>query len=251
MHGFLRPNWYSARDPAADLHHAGRGCTGKVFTPNPAGPHYQDDFSTNPGALDGRTTATGFGNWTTSDSAFQVGNGQITINSNEPVDYHRASFSLPSLGASDTLSLSITLRPSGSLFTGFGFTTFSDQYVQSNGYNWIYFASGNPTIQFLRGQGPTGLSYSAELTNPALNFDASLATTFEYTYSASAKTLSLLASNGGKSSTLLNNLDVSTTPLEAFQNFALQFQGQDLGTDTNPAYVDSLKVEINPAPRAP
>jgi hypothetical protein len=95
------------------------------------------------------------------------------------------------------------------------------------------------------------LSYSAALTHPALDFDASLPTTFEYTYSASAKTLSLLASNGGKSSTLLNNLDVSTTPLEAFQNFALQFQGQDLGTDTNPAYVDSLKVEINPAPQAP
>ena len=212
---------------------------------------YQDDFSNNAGALNGRTTATGFGNWTTSDSAFQVGNGQITINSNEPVDYHRASFSLPSLGASDILSLSITLRPSGSLFTGFGFTTFSDQYVQNNGYNWIYFASGNPTIQFLRGQGPAGLSYSAALTHPALDFDASLPTTFEYTYSASAKTLSLLASNGGKSSTLLNNLDVSTTPLEAFQNFALQFQGQNLGTDTNPAYVDSLKVEINPAPRGP
>jgi len=214
------------------------------------GPTYQDDFSTNPGALDGRTTASGFGNWT-ADSALQVGNDRVTINSNEPVDYHRASFSLPSLGASDTLSLSITLRPSGSLFTGFGFTTFSDQYVQNNGYNWIYFASGNPTIQFLRGQGPTGLSYSAALTHPALDFDASLPTTFEYTYSASAKTLSLLASNGGKSSTLLNNLDVSTTPLEAFQNFALQFQGQDLGTATNPAYVDSLKVEINPAPRAP
>jgi len=214
------------------------------------GPTYQDDFSTNPGPLNGRTTASGFGNWT-ADSALQVGSDRVTINSNEPVDYHRASFSLPSLGASDTLSLSITLRPSGSLFTGFGFTTFSDQYVQNNGYNWIYFASGNPTIQFLRGQGPTGLSYSAPLTHPALDFDASLPTTFEYTYSASAKTLSLLASNGGKSSTLLNNLDVSTTPLEAFQNFALQFQGQDLGTDTNPAYVDSLKVEINPAPRAP
>ena len=214
------------------------------------GPTYQDDFSTNPGALNGRTTASGFGNWT-ADSALQVGSDQITINSNTPVDYHRASFSLPSLGASDTLSLSITLRPSGSLFTGFGFTSGSDQYVQNNGFNWIYFATGNPTIQFLRGPGPTGLNYEAPLTHPTLGFDASLPTTFQYTYSASAKTLSLLASNGGKSSTLLNNLDVSTTPLEAFQNFALQFQGQDLGTDTNPAYVDSLKVEINPAPRAP
>ena len=210
---------------------------------------YQDDFS-GTGSLNGRTTASGFGNWT-AGGAFQVGNDQITINSNTPVDYHRASFSLASLGASDTLSLSITLRPSGSLFTGFGFTSGSDQYVQNNGFNWIYFASGNPTIQFLRGPGPTGLNYEAPLTHPTLGFDASLPTTFQYTYSASAKTLSLLASNGGKSSTLLNNLDVSTTPLEAFQNFALQFQGQDLGTDTNPAYVDSLKVEINPAPRAP
>jgi len=208
---------------------------------------YQDDFSTNPGALDGRTTASGFGNWT-ADSAFQVGSDQITINSNTPVDYHRASFSLPSLGASDTLSLSITLRPSGSLFTAFGFTSGPGEYVSNSGYNWIYFASGNPTIQFLRGQGPTGLSYSAALTHPALDFDASLPTTFEYTYSASAKTLSLLASNGGKSSTLLNNLDVSTTPLSGYSNFALMFQGQELGTSSNPANVDRLSVSIVPEP---
>ena len=213
------------------------------------GPTYQDDFSTNPGALDGRTTASGFGNWT-ADSSLQVGSDQITINSNTPVDYHRASFSLPSLGASDTLSLSITLRPSGSLFTGFGFTSGLGEYVANSGYNWIYYASGNPTIQILT-RGDTGLVYSAPLTNPALNFDPLLPTTFQYTYSASAQTLSISATNGGNPSTLLYNFDASATPLEAFQNFALQFQGQDLSTDTNPAYVDSLKVEINPAPRAP
>ena len=213
------------------------------------GPTYQDDFSTNPGALDDRTTASGFGNWT-ADSALQVGSDQITINSNTPVDYHRASFSLPSLGASDTLSLSITLRPSGSLFTGFGFTSGPGEYVANSGYNWIYYASGNPTIQILT-RGNTGLVYSAALTNPALNFDPLLPTTFQYTYSASAQTLSISATNGGNPSTLLYNFDASATPLEAFQNFALQFQGQDLGTDTNPAYVDSLKVEINPAQQAP
>jgi len=213
------------------------------------GPTYQDDFSTNPGPLNGRTTANGFGNWT-ADSALQVGSDRITINSNEPVDYHKASFSLPSLGASDTLSLSITLRPSGSLFTAFGFTSGPGEYVANSGYNWIYFASGNPTIQILT-RGPTGLVYDAPLIHPALNFDASLPTTFQYTYSASAKTLSLLASNGVNSSTLLNNFDASATPLSGYSNFALQFQGQYLGTDTNPAYVDSLKVEINPAPRAP
>ena len=206
---------------------------------------YQDDFS-GTGALNGRTTASGFGAWT-ADSAFQVGSDKITINSNTP-DYNKASFSRPSLGASDTLSLSITLRPSGSLFTAFGFTSGSDQYVSNNGFNWIYFASGNPTIQFLRGQGPTGLNYSEALAGSVLGFDASLPTTFEYTYSAAAKTLSLLASNGGKSSTLLNNLDVSTTPLSGFSNFALMFQGQDLGTSSNPAYVDRLSVSIVPEP---
>jgi hypothetical protein len=209
---------------------------------------YQDDFSANAGALNGRATASGFGNWTNADGAFQVGSDQITINSNTPVDYHAATFALPTLGATDILSLSITVRPSGPTMMAFGFTPNSGQYVQNSGYNWIYFASGNPTIQFLRGQGPTGLNYNAALTNPALGFDASLPTTFEYTYSASAKTLSLLASNGGKSSTLLNNLDVSTTPLSGYSNFALQFQGQTLGSDTNPAYVDRLSVSIVPEP---
>jgi hypothetical protein len=211
---------------------------------------YQDDFSANAGALSGRATASGFGAWT-ADSAFQVGSDKITINSNTPVDYHRASFSLPSLGASDTISLSITLRPSGSLFTAFGFTSGPLEYVSNTGYNWIYFTglgNANPRIEVLTGRGGLGLSYSASLTNPALDFDASLPTTFQYTYSASAKTLSLLASNGGKSSIIANNLDVSTTPLSGFSNFALMFQGQNLDTSLNPSYVDGLRLEIIPEP---
>ena len=207
---------------------------------------YQDDFSANAGALNGRANASGSGTWT-ADSAFQVGNDKITINSNTPFDYHRATFSLPSLGASDTLSLSITLRPSGPTFMGLGFTPNSSEYVQNSGYNWIYFASGNPTIQILPGPSiSAGLVYNAALT--ALNFDASLPTTFEYTYSAAAKTLSISAVNGTRSSTLLNNADVSATPLSGYSNFALQFQGQNLGSDLSPAYVESMSISIIPEP---
>jgi len=212
---------------------------------------YEDNFSANPGALNGRTTASGFGNWTTTDSAFQVGSGQITINSNTPVDYHAATFALPALTANDTLTLTITLRPSGPIFTGFGFTPNSGQYVQNSGYDWIYYTGldhVDPRIQILTGQGASGLVYSAALTNPALNFDASLPTTFQYTYSASAKTLTISATNGVNSSTLLNNFDASATPLSGFSNFALQFQGQALSSDTNPAYVDYLKVAVVPEP---
>jgi hypothetical protein len=212
---------------------------------------YEDTFSANPGALNGRTTASGFGNWTTTDSAFQVGSGQITINSNTPVDYHAATFALPALTANDTLSVTITLRPSGPIFTGFGFTPNSGQYVQNSGYNWIYYTgldSPTPAIQILTGPSTAGLVYNAALTNPALNFDASLPTTFQYTYSASAKTLSIVATNGSNSSTLLNNFDASATPLSGFSNFALQFQGQSLSSDSNPAYVDYLRVEVVPEP---
>jgi hypothetical protein len=212
---------------------------------------YQDDFSANAGALNGRATNTGFGNWT-ADSAFRVGSDKITINSNTPVDYHRASFSLPSLGASDTLSLSITLRPSGSLFTAFGFTSGPGEYVSNTGYNWIYFTglgNANPRIEVLPAQAAAGKIYSASLINAALNFDASLPTTFQYTYSAADKTLSLSAVNGTSSSTLLNNADVSATPLSALNNFSLMFQGQTLGDDlTSPAYVDNLSVSIIPEP---
>jgi hypothetical protein len=223
---------------------------------------YEDDFSTNPGALDGRTTATGFGNWTVSGiyndgntNVFQVGGGQITINTNLPVDYHAASFALPALGATDILSLSITLRPSGPNFTGFGFNpnpataTGPSPFLTQSGYGWVYYeglGSGNPNIQIFKGASTAGAIYFAYLDNPALNFDASLPTTFQYTYSAAAKTLSLSAVNGTNSSTLLNNADVSTIPLSAFSNFALQFQGQTLGSDENPAFVDYLKVEVIP-----
>lgn len=211
---------------------------------------YQDDFSANAGALNGRATASGFGNWT-AGGAFQVGSDRITINSNTLVDYHTASFSLPTLGATDILSLSITVRPSGANFMGIGFTSGSGQYLINSGYAWTYYeglGGGNPNIQIFQGGGVAGQIYSATLANPALNFDASLPTTFEYTYSASAKTLSLLASNGGKSSTLLNNADMSSIPLSSFSNFSLQFQGQDLNTSSNPGYVDNLSVSIIPEP---
>jgi len=216
---------------------------------------YQDDFSANAGALNGRATASGFGNWTTSDSAFQVGSGQIRINSNTPVDYHEASFSLPSLGAADILSLSITVRPSGANFMGIGFNpnpaTGPSPFLTQNGYAWVYYEGlgvVNPNIQIFQGPSIAGASYAAPLTDSTLNFDASLATTFEFTYSAAAKTLSLIASNGGNSSTLLNQMNVSTIPLEVFSNFSLQFQGQTLSSDLNPAYVDNLSVSIIPEP---
>jgi hypothetical protein len=210
---------------------------------------YQDDFSNNAGALNGRTTATGFGNWT-AGGAFQVGSDRITINSNTPVDYHTASFSLPSLGATDILSLSITVRPSGANFMGIGFNpnpaTGPSPFLTQNGYAWVYYEGlgANPNIQIFQGPSTAGASYAAPLTHSTLNFDASLATTFEFTYSAAAKTLSLIASNGGNSSTLLNNLDVRTIPLQVFSNFSLQFQGQTLSSDLNPAYVESISVSI-------
>ena len=211
---------------------------------------YQDDFSANAGALNGRTTASGFGNWT-AGGAFQVGSDKIAINSNTPDPYHTASFLLPALGATDILSLSITVRPSGAGFMGIGFTSGPGQYLINSGYAWTYYeglGAGNPNIQVFKGVGTGNQIYVATLANPALDFNASLATTFEYTYSAAAKTLSLSAVNGSKSSTLLNNLDVSTLPEGSFNNFALQFQGQTLGSDTNPAYVDRLSVSIIPEP---
>jgi hypothetical protein len=213
---------------------------------------YQDDFSANAGALNGRGTADGFGNWTAGGS-FQVGSDKIAISSNTPVDYHTASFSLPTLGATDILSLSITVRPSGAGFMGIGFTSGSGQYLINSGYAWLYYeglGAGNPNIQVFKGAGATNATYYATLDNPALGFDASLATTFEYTYSAAAQTLSISAVNGASPSrTLLNNADMSAFPLSSFSNFALQFQGQTLGSDpNNPAYVDRLSVSIIPEP---
>lgn len=213
---------------------------------------YQDDFSANAGALNGRTTATGFGAWTTSDSAFQVGGGQVTINSNAPA-YHAATFALPTLGATDILSLSITLRASGPDHMSFGFSPNPAAYLTQSGYGWVYYeglGAATPNIQAFQGASTAGALYFATLANPALNFDASLPTTFEYTYSAAAKTLSLSAVNGTSRSTLLNNADVSAIPLSSFGNFALQFEGQTLGDNANPAYVDNLSVSIIPEPSA-
>jgi len=217
---------------------------------------YEDNFSANNGALNGRTTATGFGNWTVSDdyspgdrSQFQVGNGTITINSNTPVEWHAATFALPTLTANDTISLSITIRPAAPAagFIGFGFTPNANQFVLNSGYGIVYTeSSAGPNIQIFEGPSTGIQPYISSFS--ALNFNASLPTTYQYTYSASAKTLSINATNGGNSSTLLNNYDMSAVPLSGFSNFALQFQSVALGNATSPAYVDYLKVEIVPEP---
>jgi len=123
-------------------------------------------------------------------------------------------------------------------------------FLTQNGYAWVYYEGlgANPNIQIFQGPSTAGAVYAAPLNHWTLNFNPSLATTFEFTYSSSAKTLSLLASNGSNSSTLLNNLDVSAIPLQVFSNFSLQFQGQTLGDNANPAYVDRLSASIVPEP---
>jgi hypothetical protein len=141
---------------------------------------------------------------------------------------------------------------------GFGFNPnpATGPFLTQNGYGWVYFeglGTGNPNIQAFTGASTAGPLQGTALDRTPLflsnlNFNPSLATTFEYTYSAAAKTLSLSAVNGTSSSTLLNNADVSTIPLGSFSNFSLQFQGQTLGSDSNPAYVDNLSVSIIPEP---
>lgn len=213
---------------------------------------YQDSFSSGDGALNGRTTASGYGSWANADGAFQVGSGQVRINSNTPYDWHSATFALPTMTSSDTLSLAITVRPSGQHFVGFGFTPYQGQYVANSGFGWLYYqglGASYPNIQIFTGGssgGSTGHVYLAGLENPNVNFDASLPTTFQYTYSAPAQTLSISAINGSSTSTLLDKLNVSSIPLSGFSNFALQFQGQTLSGDANAAYVDSLSVAVTP-----
>jgi hypothetical protein len=209
---------------------------------------YQDDFSANAGALNGRATASGFGNWT-AGGAFQVGSDKIAISSNTPVDYHTASFSLPTLTANDTISLSITIRPVAPAagFISFGFTPGANQYVNNNGYGIVYTeSSASPNIQIF--QGPSVGIKPFQSTFSALSLNASLPTTYQYTYSDSAKTLSISATNGGNSSTLLDKYDMSAVPLSGFQNFALQFQSVALGSDPAPAYVESMSISIIPEP---
>lgn len=215
---------------------------------------YEDNFTTNPGSLNGRTTAAGFGNWVASDSELQTGGGLLTVGSNSPVNWHSATFALPTLTSSDTLSLILTVRPSGQNFMGIGFTPNAGQYVANSGYGWLYYqglGAPYPNIQIFTGSangGSVGKVYFAGLENPNVNFDASLPTTFRYTYSASAKTLSITAENGTRSSTLLNNLDVSSVPLSGFSNFALQFEGQNVSADSAPSYVSNIRLETVPEP---
>jgi hypothetical protein len=117
----------------------------------------------------------------------------------------------------------------------------------NNGYGIVFTqSSASPNIQIFKGPS-TGIK-PFHSTFSALSFNASLPTTYQYTYSDSAKTLSISATNGGNSSTLLDKYDMSAVPLSDFQNFALQFQSVALGSDPAPAYVENMSIYIIPEP---
>jgi len=209
---------------------------------------YEDDFLTNPGNLNGRTTASGFGNWVTSDSALQTGGGLLTVSTNSPVNYHAATFGLPTLQSGEVLNVSISVLPSGSGFLGIGFTESAGQYVINSGFSWMFLEGVGTAapggVQIFRGIGNTDKVYGA---TPA-GFSASLATTYTFSYDFSAKTIALSALNGTTAFQFFSALDVSGLPASAFNNFALQFEGQNLATDPLPAYVDSIRAEVVPEP---
>ena len=207
---------------------------------------YQDNFSTNPGDLNGRTTAAGFGNWVTSDSALQTDGGFLTVGSSSPVDWHAATFALPTLSGSEVLKISITARPVGT-FLGIGFTPGSAQFVNGMGLSWLYIDAGG--VQIFRGMGSTD---SVSGASPALasfnaNLNNSLPTTYTFTFNRTAKTMGLLATNSSGTYEFFSALDIGSSS-ELISNFALQFQGQNLSTDSTPSYVSNIRAEVVPAP---
>lgn len=209
---------------------------------------YEDSFISNPGNLNGRTTASGFGNWVTSDSAFQTGGGFLTVDSNTPVEYHAATFALPSLQSSEVLNLSITVLPSGSGFLGIGFTESAGQYLINSGFSWMFLegaGSASPgRVQIFRGVGAADNVY----VGTPDGFDASLPTTYSFNYDFSAQTIGMSATNGSSSYEFFSALDVSGLPASAFSNFALQFQGQNTSLDAVPAYISEIRAEVVPEP---
>jgi len=210
---------------------------------------YQDDFSANSGALSGRTTAAGFGSWTTSSDSFQVSGGQVEINSNSPVDYHFAHFVLPTLAASDILSVDVTVRPSGAGFMGIGFLPLAGDYLINSGLPWLYLTgldSASPGhVEIFRGAGAADNVYSG---TPA-GFDAALPTTYHFVFDKTASTLSISAENGSTTSDLAIDLDVSIAAANSgFEKFGMQFQSQALSTDASPAYMSDISVQVIPEP---
>lgn len=196
---------------------------------------YDDNFTLNLGGLNGRTTAAGFGNWVTSDSALQTGGGLLTVGSNLPVDYHAATFPLPTLSGADVLKISITTRPVGT-FLGIGFTPGPAQFVNGTGLCWLYIDAVG--VQIFRGYGSNDRVY---LGSPA-GFNASFPTTYTFTYNPTGKTMGLKAANGSSEFEFFSALDIAGLP--PLRNFALMFQGQNLATDANPSYVSNIRAEV-------
>lgn len=225
---------------------------------------YTDDFSTNPGSLNGRSTAAGFGDWV-SNPALGTGVG-TGIYQNGVAPYPTASFALPLVDSTSLISVSLTMKPTGSdnNFIGFGFTNDMLEPVTTKGNALTYlFGAGSTSTSpgLVSAQSGFGAGGAGQLnySNPFTSFDSSLSTTITMSYVVASGQITLSALNNGQSVTVYDGF-VNWTPNGSgtgpnpvpyptyFQYFTIQFQDQTTGTLGG--NISNLSVSVVPEPNA-
>lgn len=223
---------------------------------------FQDDFENNSGSLGGRLTDDGNATWETPQNMVVTNGVMVAGNGTKPGS---GWISLPSLTAGDVITVSAVVVgnvSANSDWVGLGLTSDkSALYTGGNPYVTLTRQSvgGNP-----RGKATTygGKGSGNELDNDlylqeaggfTIDLNARNTVKFEYdtatgnlkTWLISANNTEVLRYDGPVD---YNGASGATIPLDQLNWLAVTFNTTEQDGSTNPAYVDTLSVEVIPEP---
>jgi hypothetical protein len=213
---------------------------------------YSDTFTSNPGPLNGRTTAAGFGNWTNPDGTLSA-SATLHLTESLAATTTTGSFALPTLVSGDIITESLTLEPSGGANNRieFGFTPEANEFVttEGNAAVWLFGADSGPdgTVGVFSGPSTEGQLYYA---NPFSAFSGTSPTQINISYNTATGLFDVTGTNNGQTVTIVDQ-DVNyggtsgaVIPLSQLKFATVQFDGQTTGVDS----ISNLSITIVPEP---
>jgi hypothetical protein len=223
---------------------------------------YQDDFSNNSGALDGRSPNVGSA-WLNAGKNFQVTNGVLQTTTNGLAS---AWLTMPTVSAGQVIKVSAVLVANGDVNTDYlsiGFSNLKNP-TYSAGDPWLTMyrrvdvSQGKGILRVYSGLGSGGIRLVnqealADAQGFTTNLNARNTVNYEYNTTTGNLLVWLLSANGTSvtqynGSVNYGNVAGAIVPTDQIKYMAVSFNNVNVVGSANPAYLDNLTVEIIPEP---
>jgi hypothetical protein len=223
---------------------------------------YQDDFSNNSGALDGRSPNVGSA-WLNAGKNFQVTNGGLETTTNGVAS---AWLTMPTVSAGQVIKVSAVMVANGDANTDYlsiGFTSAKNP-TYSVGDPWLTMyrridtGNGKGILRVYSGPGSGGIRLVnqetlADAQGFTTNLNARNTVNYEYNTTTGNLLVWLLSANGTSvtqynGSVNYGNVAGAIVPVDQIKYLDITFNSVNVLGSANSAYLDNLTVEIIPEP---